>query len=114
MATISNLGDRDGIEIVQVYASDPAGALPHVPFWKRLVGFARVRVAAGATAEATVPISWEDLAAYAPEEEGKMKVYCGAYVVSVGGDSSGEGALRVEVVVSLDGEGLPATTVAED
>ncbi|MFC9247562.1 glycoside hydrolase family 3 N-terminal domain-containing protein [Streptomyces sp. NPDC057136] len=59
--TVRNIGDRPGTEVVQFYLHDPVGtvARPEV----RLVGYARVTLDAGASAElhATFPA---DLAAY--------------------------------------------------
>ena len=50
---VRNTGDRDGTDVVQVYATLPDGDAPD-----RLIGFARVDVAAGtsATFEITVPL----------------------------------------------------------
>jgi beta-glucosidase len=62
---LSNHSERDGVEIVQVYAhrvaDAPAGAAARDEPSQRLVGFVRVEVAAGSTASATVPL---DPAAY--------------------------------------------------
>ena len=38
--------------------------MPFVPYWKRLVAFDRVIIAAGATSTVTVGIDWFDLAMY--------------------------------------------------
>ena len=55
--TLSNSSDRDGVEVVQVYAHcvDRAGLAADEPE-QRLVGFARVEVPAGATVEAEVTL----------------------------------------------------------
>ncbi|MFM2073058.1 MAG: hypothetical protein RLZZ623_3322 [Actinomycetota bacterium] len=62
---LSNHSERDGVEIVQVYAhrvaDAQAGAAVRDEPSQRLVGFVRVEVAAGSTASAAVPI---DPAAY--------------------------------------------------
>src|SRR5699024_4745418 len=44
-ATVSNTGDRDGMEVVQLYLSDPVASV--VRPLKRLVGFTKVGLAAG-------------------------------------------------------------------
>ncbi|MBM3675601.1 MAG: family 3 glycosyl hydrolase [Actinobacteria bacterium] len=54
---VVNTGDRDGADVVQVYAQLPDEAAP-----KRLVGFARVEVAAGATAAFTIDVPTDRLA----------------------------------------------------
>ena len=51
--TVANTGPRHGADVVQVYARL---ADPEVP--RRLVGFARVEVDAGASSEATIPVAW--------------------------------------------------------
>jgi beta-glucosidase len=47
--SVANQGDRDGADVVQVYAQLPDPAVP-----KRLVGFSRVQVAAGRAAEVEI------------------------------------------------------------
>ncbi len=51
-ATVRNTGDRTGTEIVQVYSADPP----------RLVGFARVEIAAGEAQEVEIAIPFDRLA----------------------------------------------------
>jgi beta-glucosidase len=55
--SVANTGPRDGADVVQVYA-----ALPDPDRPKRLVGFARVEVAAGATAELEIAVALPSLA----------------------------------------------------
>lgn len=86
--TISNLSDLDGVEIIQVYVRDPI--LPYVPFWKRLVGFARCFVAAKTAQVCTVEVMKEDLACYDPIAKERMRIYGGVYQVSVGGSSNSD------------------------
>ncbi|WP_423835762.1 fibronectin type III-like domain-contianing protein [Streptomyces longhuiensis] len=59
--TVRNTGDRPGTEVVQLYLHDPVGTVARPEI--RLVGYARVPLDAGASAEvhATFPA---DLAAY--------------------------------------------------
>ncbi len=54
---LSNLGTRDGVEVVQVYchAVDRDGAASDEPA-QRLVGFAKVAIAAGSNASATISL----------------------------------------------------------
>ncbi|MGV9195265.1 beta-glucosidase [Microbacterium sp. MC2] len=52
---VTNTGDRDGIELVQLYLNDPVAQTPRPV--QRLIGYARVELPAGASAEVrfTVP-----------------------------------------------------------
>ena len=61
-ATVHNTGTRDGADVVQVYAELPD---PDAP--PRLVGFARVEVAAGGSADVQVDIPVDRLATRDPE-----------------------------------------------
>lgn len=56
---VRNTGRRDGVEVVQVYGSVPGSV--HERPRRRLVGFARVPVAAGSTVRARVPLRLEML-----------------------------------------------------
>ncbi|MCQ4207534.1 glycoside hydrolase family 3 N-terminal domain-containing protein [Streptomyces longispororuber] len=90
--TVRNTGDRPGTEVVQLYLHDPVGtvARPEV----RLVGYARVPLDAGASAEvhATFPA---DLAAYTGAD-GRRVVEPGALELRVAASSE-----RVHHTVSL-------------
>ena len=87
--TVCNTGTRAGTEVVQVYVQDPAGGFgfdtPIVPFWKRLVGFARVPLGAGACGAVDVPLLADDLAVY--DDNMQLRVVPGAYTVTAGGRS---------------------------
>ncbi|WP_328510298.1 glycoside hydrolase family 3 C-terminal domain-containing protein [Streptomyces mirabilis] len=96
--TVRNTGERAGTEVVQLYLHDPVGKVARPV--ARLVGYARVPLAAGASAEVhfTVPA---DLAAYTgPDgdrivEPGELELRLGA--------SSAEGGVRYAVPVTLTG-----------
>jgi len=62
-ATVANTGPRDGADVVQVYAELPD---PEAP--PRLVGFARVEVPAGGSAEAVVEVPVSRLATRDPDQ----------------------------------------------
>ena len=51
---VTNAGDRDGSTVVQVYGSVPGSAFERPP--RRLVGFTKVHLAAGARATVQVPV----------------------------------------------------------
>ncbi|MFK0022592.1 glycoside hydrolase family 3 N-terminal domain-containing protein [Streptomyces sp. NPDC090798] len=96
--TVRNTGERAGTEVVQLYLHDPVGKVARPV--ARLVGYARVPLEAGASAEVhfTVPA---DLAAYTgPDgdrivEPGELELRLGA--------SSADGEVRYAVPVTLTG-----------
>jgi beta-xylosidase len=96
--TVRNTGERAGTEIVQLYLHDPVGkvARPVV----RLVGYARVPLEAGASAEVhfTVPA---DLAAYTGPD-GHRIVEPGELELRLGVSAADDG-LRFTVPVTLTG-----------
>ena len=52
--TVRNTGNRDGVEVVQLYAGDPIASVTRPV--TQLVGFARVRLAAGESSTVTFPV----------------------------------------------------------
>jgi beta-xylosidase len=52
--TVRNTGDRDGAEVVQLYAADPVASVTRPV--TQLIGFARVRLHAGESAEVTFTV----------------------------------------------------------
>ena len=83
---VSNTGERDGVEIVQVYAHRPsAGRMTPV---KELVAFRRVALAAGETAVVRIPIP--DDALCAVRDDGRRVLEKGEYTLMVGGSSRDE------------------------
>ena len=81
--TVQNTGKRAGTEIAQVYAALPASA-GEPP--KRLIGWARVELAAGESKTVTLPIEQDRLTIY-DEASDSWKLVPGAYNVLVGGSS---------------------------
>lgn len=96
--TVRNTGERAGTEVVQLYLHDPVGKVARPV--ARLVGYARVPLEAGASAEVhfTVPA---DLAAYTGPD-GDRIVEPGALELRLGA-SSAEGEVRYAVPVTLTG-----------
>jgi beta-glucosidase len=76
--SVTNTGPRDGADVVQVYAALPDRDRP-----RRLVGFERVEVAAGAVAEWEIAVALERLAT---RDDGThaWKPPSGEYTLSVG------------------------------
>jgi len=81
--TVKNTGKRAGTEIAQVYASlpDSAGEPP-----KRLIGWARVELAAGESKEVSIPVTRNRLTIY-DEASDDWKLVPGSYNVMAGGSS---------------------------
>ncbi|MGM1060390.1 glycoside hydrolase family 3 C-terminal domain-containing protein [Saccharothrix sp. Mg75] len=95
---VTNDGDRDGREVVQVYGSVPGSAVRRVP--RELRGFALVEVPAGRTVEAVVRIPRADLEHWDPRL-GRWVVEGGEHVFEVGASSRD---LRAAVSVVVDGD----------
>jgi beta-glucosidase len=81
--TVKNTGERAGTEIAEIYASLPATA-GEPP--KRLIGWARVDLAAGESKRVTVPVTLDHLTIY-DESGDSWKFVFGQYVIRVGGSS---------------------------
>jgi beta-glucosidase len=103
---VCNTGARAGTEVVIVYARDPrggsGGARRVVPYVKRIVGFARLPLDAGACGDAIVAISGDDLATHATDYAGanlQLTVLPGAYVFSTGANSRAD-VFNATVVVA--------------
>ncbi|MCK8673037.1 glycoside hydrolase family 3 C-terminal domain-containing protein [Rhodococcus sp. HM1] len=82
--TVTNTGDRDGAEVVQVYASLPDSAVTRAP--RDLKGFAKVHLAAGESREVRIPVRRADLA-YWDTRVDAWVVEGGTYTVEVGASS---------------------------
>lgn len=81
---VTNTGERDGREVVQVYVSVPESRVRRAP--RELAGFAVVEVAAGATVSAVVRIPRADLAYWDPWSH-RWVVEGGEYLFTVGASS---------------------------
>ena len=81
--TVKNTGERAGTEIAQVYASFPASA-GEPP--KRLIGWARVELAAGESKAVSVVVDRDRLTVF-DESTARWKLVPGSYKVLVGGSS---------------------------
>jgi beta-glucosidase len=81
---VTNAGDRDGREVVQVYASLPGSAVQRAR--RELRAFASVPVKAGATEDVVLVIDRDDLA-YWDTRLGRWVVEGGEYQFAAGGSS---------------------------
>ena len=110
--TVTNTGDCDGHEVVQLYASVPGSSV--VRPTRELAAFERVWVTAGESVSLELRVARDDLAYYDTRVSG-WRVEPGEYVVEVGASSRdlrGRGSVTVEgddVVVPLTAD----TPIAE-
>jgi len=81
--TVKNTGKRAGTEIAQLYASlpDSAGEPP-----KRLIGWARVELAAGESKVVTIPVDRSHLTVF-DDAVDAWKLIPGSYTIMAGGSS---------------------------
>jgi beta-glucosidase len=89
--TIRNSGDRDGADVIQVYAALPDGDAPD-----RLVGFARVEVPAGASAPFTIPVPTRRLATRDPASHA-WRQPAGAHRITVARHAGDPGGVTTTV-----------------
>ncbi|MBB4740025.1 beta-glucosidase [Actinoplanes octamycinicus] len=81
---VTNTGDRDGREVVQIYVSRPGSRVRRAP--RELKAFANVAVAAGATVEVTLRVERDDLA-YWDTRLHRWVVEDGPYLFEIGASS---------------------------
>ncbi|GAA1839518.1 glycoside hydrolase family 3 C-terminal domain-containing protein [Agromyces salentinus] len=100
--TVTNTGDRDGAEVVQVYTSLAGSAVVRAP--RELKGFAKVALAAGESREVAVHVRREDLA-YWDTRVDRWVVEGGSYTVEVGASSRD---IRSAATVEVEGDAVSA------
>lgn len=81
--TVTNTGDRDGDEIVQLYVRDPVASISRPV--KELRGFERVHIAKGESKTVTFTIGKEQLQYY--DANGKVVVEPGEFDIMIGSNS---------------------------
>jgi beta-glucosidase len=96
--TVTNTGDRDGREIVQVYTGLPGSRVQRAP--RELKAFASVELAAGESREVVLTVRREDLA-YWDVRADRWVVEGGDYTVEVGASSRD---LRSAATVTVAGD----------
>ncbi|UWD78714.1 glycoside hydrolase family 3 protein [Curtobacterium flaccumfaciens] len=92
-ATVANTGDRAGKHVVQVYASRAESAVDRPVRW--LVGFAPVRLAAGASTEVSIEVPARAFAHW----DGSWQYESGTFTLHVGAsvsDDAGTASLELE------------------
>lgn len=83
--TVTNTGDREGDEVVQLYLSDPVASVTRPVRW--LAGCARVGLKPGESRRVTLTVSPQELELWSREHQ--WVVEPGEYLVSVGGGQEG-------------------------
>lgn len=111
-ATVTNVGDRDGKEVAQLYLSDPVASV--VRPLKRLVGFTKIALAAGEAARVVFRLHADRTSFIGPDH--RRIVEPGEFRVRVGSSSEDitlEGGFRVTgpVRTVVDGERVLDTPV---
>jgi len=81
--TVSNTGNKDGIETVQLYIRHIAASI--IRPVKELKGFQRVFLKAGESKELTFTLTGKDLSFF--DADGNARLEAGAFKVFVGGNS---------------------------
>ena len=104
---VTNTGERDGREVVQVYVSLPGSAVRRAP--RELKAFANVAIAAGQTADVVLTIDRDDLA-YWETRLGRWMVEGGEYHCAVGASSRD---LRTTAVATVPGDHARVPLTAE-
>ncbi|MEE0954837.1 MAG: glycoside hydrolase family 3 N-terminal domain-containing protein [Eubacterium sp.] len=88
---VTNVGQRPGKEVVQLYVTAPWGRLDQ-PYQKLLAFEKTPELAAGTSADVTLIFSPEDLASY-DEEKAAYVIEAGTYILRAGISSRGTGVI---------------------
>jgi len=83
-ATVTNTGNREGAEVVQLYVGDPSASVPRPPH--ELKGFEKVLLKPGEKKTASFTLHFRDFA-YWDEKTANWKVDPGAFSILVGNSS---------------------------
>ncbi|HET7314662.1 glycoside hydrolase family 3 C-terminal domain-containing protein [Salinisphaera sp.] len=97
--TVKNTGSRDGADVVQVYAVPPNAGTGNIA-QQRLVGFQRVAIGAGDTADVRIDFPVDRLARY-DADEGHETVATGTYTLRFASSSSMNAAHQQQATVNI-------------
>lgn len=103
---ITNTSDVDGDEVAMLFVKPPpkpANVTGDRP-WKELRSFARVRVPAGATVTAELPLRIRDLRRWEGAEDGKWVTDSGEYTLLVGKNAADAESGNVAGVLTVSGD----------
>ena len=96
---VTNTGDYDGDEVVQLYVKDVEASVP-VPR-HHLEGFKRVHVKAGETKTVTFTLTPKQFACY--DDNGKPFIEAGDFEISVGGGQPDDPAANaVQTILKIE------------
>ena len=95
IVTLTNTGSRDGVETVQVYATDRVASI--ITPVRELKGFTQVAIPAGKTVTVSVPIPVDSLSIVTPDE--KTVLESGEFDIQAGHDSRTESLLFATLTV---------------
>lgn len=93
-ATVTNTGDRDAEEVVQLYISDLSATGVSRPF-RELKGFQRVLIRQSEAVEVVFEIKEEDLRFY--NAQCQYESEAGEYIAYIGGDSRTENGVKFQL-----------------
>lgn len=106
--SVTNTGDQDGAEIVELYASNPDSTYEDYAPKKRLVSFDKVELAAGETKEVTLEVSGEDMALWNSNTD-DYEIEAGTYTFEAGASSQDVKAAAQAEISGSDFDGLDIT-----
>lgn len=92
-ATVRNIGDRDGDDVMFAYLADPVASIAQPV--QRLRGFRRVSLAAGATAQVSFDLGWNELGFW--DDENRFVVEPGEIVITM---TDGADSERLQLTVT--------------
>lgn len=95
IVTLTNTGSRDGVETVQVYATDRVASI--ITPVRELKGFTQVAIPAGKTVTVSVPIPVDSLSIVTPDE--KTVLESGEFDIQAGHDSRTESLLFATLTI---------------
>lgn len=105
--TVTNSGDREGREVVQVYVGVPKSKVARPV--RELKGFADVTLKPGASEQVSIEIPWDELAYWSIDGH-DWRVEDGDYLVEVGASSRD---IRGSALVSVSGQEPPTVYTRE-
>ena len=108
--TLTNTGDREGEEVVQLYVRDVISSA--TVYEKNLRGFERVRLAPGESREVTFTLVPDDLAFYY-SAKGKREVEPGDFRIMIGASSEDIRLEDTVTVVPYAGSAVTAGNISE-
>jgi hypothetical protein len=106
--TLTNVGNREGSEVVQLYVKPPKGALFRPE--KELKAFAKVALKPGERKTVALTLEWRDFACF-DDHLNTWRVEGGEYTLLAGGSSR---CLPLEAAVRLEPDATPVRPLSAD